>query len=35
MFRTYEEEGIELTMIDLEAYYTQLEVDALLNKHKR
>ncbi|UZQ30030.1 MAG: hypothetical protein OHM56_00185 [Spiroplasma phoeniceum] len=32
MFRTFQEEGIDLTMIDLEAYYTQLEVDALLDK---
>ncbi|UZQ30226.1 MAG: hypothetical protein OHM56_01405 [Spiroplasma phoeniceum] len=31
MFRTFQEEGIDLTMIDLEAYYTQLEVDALLD----
>ncbi|UNF62203.1 hypothetical protein [Spiroplasma poulsonii] len=28
----FQEEGIDLTMIDLEAYYTQLEVDALLEK---
>jgi len=34
MFRTFQEEGIDLTMIDLEAYYTQLEVDALLEKEK-
>ncbi|RUO85689.1 hypothetical protein D9R21_07280 [Spiroplasma endosymbiont of Megaselia nigra] len=32
MFRTFQEEDIDLTMIDLEAYYTQLEVDALLGK---
>ncbi len=32
MFRTFQKEGIDLTMIDLEAYYTQLEVDALLDK---
>ncbi|RUO85776.1 hypothetical protein [Spiroplasma endosymbiont of Megaselia nigra] len=32
MFRTFQEEGIDLTMIDLEAYYTQLEVDSLLDK---
>jgi len=32
MFRTFQEECIDLTMIDLEAYYTQLEVDALLDK---
>ncbi len=32
MFRTFQEEGIDLTMIDLEACYTQLEVDALLDK---
>lgn len=32
MFRTFQEEDIDLTMIDLEAYYTQLEVDALLDK---
>lgn len=32
MFRTFQEESIDLTMIDLEAYYTQLEVDALLDK---
>lgn len=32
MFRTFQDEGVDLTMIDLEAYYTQLEVDALLNK---
>ncbi len=32
MFRTFQEENIDLTMIDLEAYYTQLEVDALLDK---
>ncbi|WP_253301103.1 hypothetical protein [Spiroplasma endosymbiont of Phyllotreta cruciferae] len=31
MFRTFQKEGIDLTMIDLEAYYTQLEVDALLD----
>ncbi|WP_342256054.1 hypothetical protein [Spiroplasma endosymbiont of Poecilobothrus nobilitatus] len=31
MFRTFQEEGIDLTMIDLEAYYTQLEVEALIN----
>ncbi len=34
MFRTFQEEGIDLTMIDLEAYYTQLEVDALIEKEK-
>ncbi len=34
MFRTFQEEGIDLTMMDLEAYYTQLEVDALLEKEK-
>ncbi|UNF62439.1 hypothetical protein [Spiroplasma poulsonii] len=34
MFRTFQEEGIDLTMIDLEAYYTQLEIDALLEKEK-
>jgi lipid II:glycine glycyltransferase (peptidoglycan interpeptide bridge formation enzyme) len=34
MFRTFQEEGIDLTMIDLEAYYTQLEVDALINNEK-
>lgn len=34
MFRTFQEESIDLTMIDLEAYYTQLEVDALLEKEK-
>ncbi|WP_338991224.1 hypothetical protein [Spiroplasma endosymbiont of Seladonia tumulorum] len=34
MFRTFQEEGIDLTMIDLEAYYTQLEVDALKEKEK-
>ena len=34
MFRTFQEEGIDLTMIDLEAYYTQLEIDALINKEK-
>ncbi|WP_348735386.1 hypothetical protein [Spiroplasma endosymbiont of Ammophila pubescens] len=34
MFRSFQEEGIDLTMIDLEAYYTQLEVDALINKEK-
>ncbi|WP_348736207.1 hypothetical protein [Spiroplasma endosymbiont of Ammophila pubescens] len=34
IFRTFQEEGIDLTMIDLEAYYTQLEVDALLEKEK-
>ncbi|MFX4057505.1 MAG: hypothetical protein EHV01_004225 [Spiroplasma sp. hy2] len=34
MFRTFKEEGIDLTMIDLEAYYTQLEVDALIEKEK-
>nr|CAK99135.1 hypothetical protein SPICI08_006 [Spiroplasma citri] len=32
MFRTFEEKGIDLTMIDLEAYYTQLEVDALIEE---
>ncbi len=32
MFRTFQEEGIDLTMINLEAYYTQLEVDSLLEK---
>ncbi|RUO85738.1 hypothetical protein, partial [Spiroplasma endosymbiont of Megaselia nigra] len=32
MFRTFQEEGIDLTMIDLEAYYTQLEIDSLLDK---
>ncbi|UZQ29795.1 MAG: hypothetical protein OHM57_11210 [Spiroplasma phoeniceum] len=32
MFLTFQEEGIDLTMIDLEAYYAQLEVDALLDK---
>lgn len=32
MFRTFQEEDIDLTMIDLEAYYTQLEVDSLLDK---
>ncbi|WP_348736980.1 hypothetical protein [Spiroplasma endosymbiont of Ammophila pubescens] len=34
IFRTFQEEGIDLTMIDLEAYYIQLEVDALLEKEK-
>ncbi|RUO85795.1 hypothetical protein, partial [Spiroplasma endosymbiont of Megaselia nigra] len=34
MFRTFQEEDIDLTMIDLEAYYTQLEVDALIEKEK-
>ncbi|MFJ1521924.1 hypothetical protein [Spiroplasma sp. ald] len=34
MFRTFQEEGIDLTTIDLEAYYTQLEVDALIEKEK-
>ncbi len=34
MFRTFQEEGIDLTMVDLETYYTQLEVDALLEKEK-
>lgn len=32
MFRTFQKEDIHLTMIDLEAYYTQLEVDSLLDK---
>ncbi|RUO85747.1 hypothetical protein D9R21_06985 [Spiroplasma endosymbiont of Megaselia nigra] len=32
MFRTFQEERIDLTMIDLEAYYTQLEIDSLLDK---
>ncbi|KAF0850785.1 hypothetical protein [Spiroplasma poulsonii] len=34
MFRTFQKEDIDLTMIDLEAYYTQLEVDALIEKEK-
>ncbi len=34
MFHTFQEEDIYLTMIYLEAYYTQLEVDALLEKEK-
>ncbi len=34
MFRTFQEEGIDLTTINLEAYYTQLEVDALIEKEK-
>ncbi|WFG96646.1 hypothetical protein M0C40_01105 [Spiroplasma citri] len=32
VFRTFEEKGIDLTIIDLEAYYTQLEVDALIEE---
>ncbi|WP_338989478.1 hypothetical protein [Spiroplasma endosymbiont of Seladonia tumulorum] len=34
MFRTFQKEGIDLTMIDLEAYYTQFEVDVLIEKEK-
>ncbi len=32
MFHIFQEEGIDLTMIYLEAYYIQLEVDDLLDK---
>lgn len=34
IFRNGQEESIDLTMIDLEAYYTQLEVDTLIDKEK-
>lgn len=29
MFLTFQDEGIDFPMIDLEAYYTQLKFDAL------
>ncbi len=35
MSRIFQEEGIDLKMIDLETYYTQLEVDALIEKEKQ